>query len=54
MDKGQVPLQQAAQEDYVPRNLSREVVRQIKSHPDLVQAARERLGGSSGSDEFRI
>lgn len=54
MDKGDVPLQQALQEDYVRRNLSGEEVRQIVSHPEFVQAARERLGESFRSDEFKI
>jgi hypothetical protein len=54
MDKGDVPLQQALREDYVRRNLSREEVRQIVSHPEFVQAARERLGGSFRSEEFKI
>jgi hypothetical protein len=54
MDKGEVPLQQALREDYVRRNLSRDEVRQIVSHPEFVQAARERLGESFRSEEFRI
>ena len=54
MDKGDVPLQQALREDYVRRNLSREEVRQIVSHPEFVQAARERLGESFRSDELKI
>ncbi len=54
MDKGDVPLEQALQEDYVRRNLSRDEVRQIVSHPEFVQAARERLGESFGSEEFKI
>ena len=54
MDKGDVPLEQALQEDYVRRNLSREEVRQIVSHPKFVQAARERLGESFRSEEFKI
>jgi ABC-type taurine transport system ATPase subunit len=54
MDKGGVPLQQALQEDYVRRNLSRDEVRQIVSHPEFVQAARERLGESFRSDELKI
>jgi len=54
MDKGDVPLEQALGEDYVRRNLSREEVRQIVSHPEFVQAARERLGESFRSEEFKI
>ena len=54
MDKGDGPLEQALQEDYVRRKLSREEVRQIVSHPEFVQAARERLGESFRSDELKI
>jgi hypothetical protein len=54
MDTGGVPLQEALQEDYVRRNLSRDEVRQIVSHPEFVQAARERLGESFRSDELKI
>ena len=54
MDKGEAPLQQALQEDYVRRNLSRDEVRQVVSHPEFVQAARERLGESFRSEEFKI
>jgi hypothetical protein len=54
MDKGEVPLEQALREDYVRRNLSRDEVRQIVSHPEFVQAARERLGESFRSEEFKI
>lgn len=54
MDKGGAPLQEALQEDYVRRNLSREEVRQIVSHPEFVRAARERLGESFRSEELRI
>jgi hypothetical protein len=52
MDKD-VPLQQVLQEDYVRRNCSREEVDQIVSNPELVQAAREQLGESFGSKEFK-
>jgi hypothetical protein len=54
MDKGGAPLEQALGEDYVCRNLSREEVRRIVSHPEVVQAARERLGESFRSEEFKI
>jgi hypothetical protein len=40
-----VPLQQILQEDYVRRNCSQTEIEQIISHPEFVQAARERLGG---------
>ena len=39
-----MPLEQALQEDYVRRNLSREEVRQIVSHPEFVQDALEPNG----------
>jgi hypothetical protein len=54
MDKHGVPLQEALREDYVRRNLSRDEVRQVVSHPEFVQAARERLGESFRSEELRI
>ncbi|QIN83767.1 hypothetical protein GBA63_14840 [Rubrobacter tropicus] len=54
MDKGGAPLQEVLQEDYVLRNCSRTEVRQILSNPAFVQAARERLGESFRSEEFRI
>ncbi len=54
MDKGEAPLQEVLKEDYVRRNLSREEARQIVSHPEFVQAARERLGESFRSEEFKI
>jgi hypothetical protein len=54
MDKGGAPLQEVLQEDYVRRNCSREEVRQIVNDPAFVQAARERLGESFRSEEFRI
>lgn len=54
MDKGGAPLQEALREDYVRRNLSQDEVRQVVGRPEFVQAARERLGKSFGSEEFKI
>jgi hypothetical protein len=49
-----VPVQQILQEDYVRRNCSQQEIEQIISHPEFVQAARERLGESFRSEEFRL
>ena len=54
MDKSGAPLQEVLREDYVRRNCSQEEVRQIVNDPAFVQAARERLGESFRSEEFRI
>jgi hypothetical protein len=54
MDKSGAPLQEVLKEDYVRRNCSQEEVRQIVNDPAFVQAARERLGESFRSEEFRI
>jgi len=49
-----VPLQQVLQEDYVRRNCSQEEINQIVSNPEFVGAARERLGESFRSEEFKL
>jgi hypothetical protein len=49
-----VPLQQALQEEYVRRTCTRVEVEQILSSPEFIGAARERLGESFRSDEFKI
>ena len=49
-----VPLQQALQEEYVRRTCSRAEVEQIISSPEFIGAARERLGESFRSDEFKL
>ena len=54
MDKGEAPLQDAIREDYVRRDLSRDEVRRVVSHPEFVRAARERPGEPFGSEQFRI
>lgn len=49
-----VPLQQILQEEYVRRNCSRAETEQIISNPEFIEAARERLGESFRSDEFKL
>ncbi len=49
-----VPLQQILQEEYVRRNCSRAEIEQIISNPEFIEAARERLGESFRSDEFKL
>jgi hypothetical protein len=49
-----VPLQEVLQEEYVRRNTSRAEVAQIISNPEFIAAARERLGESFRSDEFKL
>ena len=49
-----VPLQEVIREDYVRRNCSQAEVEQIVSTPEFSERARERLGESFRSDEFRL
>ena len=49
-----VPLQQVLGEDYVRRNCSQAEVEQIISTPEFIETARERLGESFRSEEFRL
>jgi len=49
-----VPLQQVIREDYVRRNSSQAEVEQIVSSPEFIESARERLGESFRSEEFRL
>jgi hypothetical protein len=49
-----VPLQQVIREDYVRRNCSQAEIEQIVSSPEFIESARERLGGSFRSEEFRL
>ena len=49
-----VPLQQVLREDYARRNCSKAEVEQIVSSPEFIESARERLGESFRSDEFRL
>ena len=49
-----VPLQEVLREDYVRRNASQAEVERIVSTPEFIETARERLGESFMSEEFRI
>jgi hypothetical protein len=49
-----VPLQQVIREDYVRRNCSQAEIEQIVSFPEFIESARERLGESFRSEEFRL
>ncbi len=53
MDAG-VPLQEVLQEEQVRRTCSRSEVEQIMSNPEFIEAARERLGESFRSEEFKL
>ena len=48
------PLQEVHQEEYVRRNCSRAELDQIVRSPELVAAARARLGESFRSDELKF
>jgi hypothetical protein len=50
----EVPFRQALTEDYVRRNSSPAEIEQIVSSPEFIEAARERLGESFRSEEFRL
>ena len=49
-----VPLREVIREDYVRRNCSQAEVEQIISTPEFIETARERLGESFRSEEFRL
>jgi len=49
-----VPLQEVLREDYVRRNASQAEVERIVSTPEFIETARERLGESFRSEEFRL
>jgi hypothetical protein len=49
-----VPFQQVLREDYVRRNCSKAEVEQIVSSPEFIERAREHLGESFGSEEFKL
>ena len=49
-----VPIQEVLREEYVRRNTSRAELEEIMSSPELIEAARERLGESFRSDEFKL
>jgi hypothetical protein len=48
------PLPEVLREEYVRRNCSRSELEQIVRSPELIGAAREQLGESFGSDEFKL
>ena len=50
----EVSLQEVIGEDYVRRNCSRAEVERIVSTPEFIERARERLGESFESEEFRL
>jgi hypothetical protein len=47
------PLQEVLEEEYVRRNCSQAEIEQIIRNPELIGAAREQLGESFRSDEFK-
>jgi hypothetical protein len=49
-----VPFRQVLKEDYVRRNSSQEEIERIVSSPEFIETARERLGETFGSEEFRL
>ena len=49
-----VPFRQVLEEDYVRRNSSQAELERIVSSPEFIEAARERLGETFGSEEFRL
>lgn len=52
--ENEVPLQEVLREDYVRRNASQAEVERIVSTPEFIETARERLGESFRSEEFRL
>ncbi len=50
----EVPLRQALKEDYVRRNCSPAEIERIVSSAEFIEAARQRLGESFRSEEFRL
>jgi hypothetical protein len=49
-----VPFRQVLTEDYVRRNSSQEEIERIVSSPEFIETARERLGETFRSEEFRL
>jgi hypothetical protein len=49
-----VPFRQVLREDYVRRNCSQAEVEKIVSSPEFIERARERLGESFQSEEFKL
>ena len=52
--ENEVPLQEVLREDYIRRNASQAEVERIVSTPEFIETARERLGESFRSEEFRL
>ena len=50
----EVPFRQVLTEDYVRRNASQAEVERIVSDPGFIETAREHLGESLRSEEFRL
>ncbi len=50
----EVSLREVIREDYVRRNCSQAEVEQIVSTPEFIETARQRLGESFRSEEFRL
>jgi hypothetical protein len=48
-----VPLREVFEEEYVRRNCSQAEIDEIVRSPELIEAAREQLGESFRSGEFR-
>jgi hypothetical protein len=49
-----VPFRQVLTEDYVRRNSSQAEIERIVSSPEFIETARERLGETFRSEEFRL
>jgi hypothetical protein len=49
-----VPFRQVLTEDYVRRNSSQAEIERIISSPEFIETARERLGETFRSEEFRL
>ena len=49
-----VPFRQVLREDYVRRNSSQAEIDRIVSSPEFIETARERLGETFRSEEFRL
>ena len=49
-----VPLRQVLREDYVRRNCSQAEVERLVSAPEFIESARQRLGESFRSEEFKL
>jgi hypothetical protein len=52
--ENEVPFRQVLKEDYVRRNSSPAELERIVISPDFIETARERLGETFRSEEFRL